>query len=408
MNKITLLLVLLFLILNLQSQDSIPKTIVSELPKVEEKKAHWSDKITIRGYTQVRYNRLFESNSDLVSEQGDKSIGNKQGFFIRRMRIIFFGQLSDNVYFYIQPDFASSASSTSLHFGQLRDAYFDVSLDKKREFRFRIGQSKVPYGFENLQSSQNRLPFDRNDALNSAVSNERDLGVFFMYCPKKVRELYSSFVNDGLKGSGDYGIFSFGLYNGQVANKPELNNNSHIVSRLTYPIKLGNQIIEPGIQAYSGMWVMPKDQITSTTKVVKSYEYLDQRYAASLVLYPKPFGIQAEYTIGKGPEYDAGKDSILTKDLKGGYVTLSYIIKIKKHIIIPFVRASTYQGGKKHELDARSYRVDEIEGGIEYQPFKNFEFTAAYLYSDRTTSDRTKENNYQFGSLLRLQAQLNF
>ena len=408
MNKVTLILVLLFLILNLQSQDSIPKTIVSELPKVEEKKAHWSDKITIRGYTQVRYNRLFESNSDLVSEQGDKSIGNKQGFFIRRMRIIFFGQLSDNVYFYIQPDFASSASSTSLHFGQLRDAYFDVSLDKKREFRFRIGQSKVPYGFENLQSSQNRLPFDRNDALNSAVSNERDLGVFFMYCPKKVRELYSSFVNDGLKGSGDYGIFSFGLYNGQVANKPELNNNSHIVSRLTYPIKLGNQIIEPGIQAYSGMWVMPKDQITSTTKVVKSYEYLDQRYAASLVLYPKPFGIQAEYTIGKGPEYDAGKDSILTKDLKGGYVTLSYIIKIKKHIIIPFVRASTYQGGKKHELDARSYRVDEIEGGIEYQPFKNFEFTAAYMYSDRTTSDRTKENNYQFGSLLRLQAQLNF
>jgi hypothetical protein len=408
MNKITLILVLLLLILNLQSQDSIPKTIVSELPKVEEKKAHWSDKITIRGYTQVRNNRLFESNSDLVSEQGDKSIGNKQGFFIRRMRIIFFGQLSDNVYFYIQPDFASSASSTSLHFAQLRDAYFDVSLDKKREFRFRIGQSKVPYGFENLQSSQNRLPFDRNDALNSAVSNERDLGVFFMYCPKKVRELYSSFVNDGLKGSGDYGIFSFGLYNGQVANKPELNNNSHIVSRLTYPVKLGNQIIEPGIQAYSGMWVMPKDQITSTTKVVKSYEYLDQRYAASLVLYPKPFGIQAEYTIGKGPEYDAGKDSILTKDLKGGYVTLSYIIKIKKHIIIPFVRGSTYQGGKKHELDARSYRVDEIEGGIEYQPFKNFEFTAAYLYSDRTTSDRTKENNYQFGSLLRLQAQLNF
>ena len=408
MNKVTLILVLLFLILNLQSQDSIPKTIVSELPKVEEKKAHWSDKITIRGYTQIRYNRLFESNSDLVSEQGDKSIGNKQGFFIRRMRIIFFGQLSDNVYFYIQPDFASSASSTSLHFAQLRDAYFDVSLDKKREFRFRIGQSKVPYGFENLQSSQNRLPFDRNDALNSAVSNERDLGVFFMYCPKKVRELYSSFVNDGLKGSGDYGIFSFGLYNGQVANKPELNNNSHMVTRLTYPVKLGNQIIEPGIQAYSGMWVMPKDQITSTTKVVKSYEYLDQRYAASLVLYPKPFGIQAEYTIGKGPEYDAGKDSILTKNLKGGYVTLSYIIKIKKHIIIPFVRGSTYQGGKKQELDARSYRVDEIEGGIEYQPFKNFEFTAAYMYSDRTTSDRTKENNYQFGSLLRLQAQLNF
>jgi hypothetical protein len=38
-----------------------------------------------------------------------------------------------------------------------------------KEYRVRIGQSKVPYGFENLQSSQNRLSLDRNDALNSAV-----------------------------------------------------------------------------------------------------------------------------------------------------------------------------------------------------------------------------------------------
>jgi hypothetical protein len=150
-----------------------------------EKKSGWYEKINIRGYVQVRYNRLFETNPDLKSDQGDKSIGNFGGFFIRRNRLILSGQLSDHVYFYIQPDFASSASTTSLHFAQIRDAYFDVSLDKNKEFRFRIGQSKVPYGFENMQSSQNRLPLDRNDALNSAVANERDLGVFFYYAPKK-------------------------------------------------------------------------------------------------------------------------------------------------------------------------------------------------------------------------------
>ncbi len=59
MSKINLFLSLLFLILNLQSQDSIPKTIVSEFPKVEDKKTHWSDKITIRGYTQISYNHIF-------------------------------------------------------------------------------------------------------------------------------------------------------------------------------------------------------------------------------------------------------------------------------------------------------------------------------------------------------------
>lgn len=422
MKRLILLILGLQFTICLHGQDTLvkhrPDTLVKpttpvEPAKVEEvKKSHWFDKINIRGYVQVRYNRLFETNSNLKSEQGDKSVGNFGGFFIRRARIILFGQVSDNVYFYIQPDFASSASSTGLHFAQIRDCYFDVSFDKKKEFRVRFGQSKVPFGFENMQSSQNRMPLDRNDALNSAVSNERDLGAFFYYAPKKVRELYSSLVNDGFKGSGDYGVFAFGLYNGQTANKPEANNNSHWVTRLTYPFKLGNQIIEPAVQMYSGIYTVGSDQLTSTstgiTKTVKSKEYLDERYAATVVLYPKPFGIFAEYNMGKGPEYDVKTDSVLTKDLKGGYVTLCYLLKIKKQIIIPFVRGTIYEGGKKHETDARSYKVNEIEGGIEYQPIKNFEVTTSWLYSDRTTSDRAKEDNYQFGSFLRIQAQLNF
>jgi hypothetical protein len=371
-----------------------------------EKKSGWYEKINIRGYVQVRYNRLFETNPDLKSDQGDKSIGNFGGFFIRRNRLIISGQLSDHVYFYIQPDLASSASTTSLHFAQIRDAYFDVSLDKNKEFRFRIGQSKVPYGFENMQSSQNRLPLDRNDALNSAVANERDLGVFFYYAPKKVRELYNSLVNDGLKGSGDYGIFGVGLYNGQTANKPEINNNSHWVARLSYPFKLRNQIIEPGIQMYSGQYKL--DQTTTGVKKNATLDYLDERMAASFIVYPKPFGIQAEYNVGKGPQYDFVKDSISTKDLKGGYVTLSYLIKVKKQIIIPFARYTFYEGGKKFELDARAYNVKEFEGGIEYQPFKNFEITTSWVHSEKWTSDKAKKDNFQVGSFLRIQCQLNF
>jgi hypothetical protein len=381
-------------------------TIATPTVSMSEKKSNWYDKIQVRGYVQVRYNRLFETNPDLKSDQGDRSIGNLGGFFIRRNRLILSGQLNEHVYFYIQPDFASSASATSLHFAQIRDAYFDVSIDKKKEFRFRIGQSKVPYGFENMQSSQNRLPLDRNDALNSAVANERDLGLFFYYAPKKVRDLYSSLVNDGLKGSGDYGVVGFGLYNGQTANKPEINNNSHWVARVSYPFKLWNQIIEPGVQMYSGNYKL--DQTSTGVKKNKSLEYLDERMAGSFVLYPKPFGIQAEYNIGKGPQYDYLIDSISTKDLKGGYVTLSYLIKLKKHVLIPFARYSTYQGGKKMELDARAYDVNEFEGGIEYQPLKQFEITVSWVHSEKWTSDRAKKDNFQTGSFMRVQCQLNF
>lgn len=374
----------------------------------KEKKPNWFESFSIRGYVQARYNRLLETNAQLKNEQGDKSWGADGGFFLRRVRVILYGHVYKNIYFYIQPDFGSSASTTGLHFGQLRDCYFDVGVDKKNEFRFRIGQSKVPFGFENMQSSQNRLPLDRNHALNSAVSNERDLGVFFYWAPKNIRERFSKLVSDGDKGSGDYGVLGLGVYNGQTANKPELNNRPHVVARLTYPFKIGSQIIEPALQGYTGKYVVAKDQLSPGVKHVKDLNYTDQRVAASFVMYPKPFGIQAEYNVGKGPEFNPATDSIEVQNLSGGYITLNYKAHIKKQLIFPFVRGHYYDGGKKHEKDARSYTVKELELGVEWQPSKNFELVAMYTISNRRFEDFSLQNNTQAGRLLRLQAQVNF
>lgn len=386
---------------------SMTDTTQASTKAAGEKK--WFETISIRGYAQVRYNRLLETNPDLGNEQGDKSWGKGGGFLLRRMRVILFGQISKQVYFYFQPDFASAISSGNLHFGQLRDAYIDLGVDKNNEFRFRIGQSKVPYGFENMQSSQNRLPLDRNDALNSAVANERDLGVFFYWAPAKKRQLFSSLVRSGLKGSGDYGVFVFGAYNGQTANKPEQNDQLHVVGRFSYPFQVGKQIIEPGIQAYSGKYVVPRDQMSLGAKFKQDRNYIDQRVAASFVLYPKPFGVMAEYNIGRGPEYNTATDSIETSPLHGGYITLSYMIRNQQsQVFIPFIRAQYYNGGKKHELDARSYRVRELEIGLEWQPVKQFELVAMYTFSNRRYEDHLLQNNLQKGSLLRLQAQFNF
>ncbi|MES2558567.1 MAG: porin [Bacteroidota bacterium] len=373
-----------------------------------EKKSNWYDNVSIRGYMQVRYNRLLETNDQLKCEQCDKSMGQDGGFFIRRMRIILFGQVSKKVYFYVQPDFASSASTSGLHFGQLRDAYVDVGLDDNNEFRFRIGQSKVPYGFENMQSSQNRLALDRNDALNSAVSNERDLGVFFYWAPKKTRDLFASLVRDGLKGSGDYGVFALGAYNGQTANKPEANDELHYVSRLSYPFQFNKQILELGVQAYTGKYTLYTDQLTKGVGSVTNLTYLDQRAAASVILYPKPFGVQAEYNIGKGPEFNKTTKAIETQNLSGGYVLVNYMIKYNTQLFFPFARYTVYDGGKKFEKDARSYNVEDYELGLEWQPFKTFELVVMYTMSDRKFEDFALQNNHQKGQLLRIQAQLNF
>lgn len=396
--------------------DSINKAKEQE-DKNKPKKEHWYDNIGIRGYAQVRYNGLLSSNDKVSCDQCDKSWGttstaadakSNNGFFIRRARIVFSGQIHPNVYFYIQPDFASSPTSGVNNFAQIRDAYFDLSFDTKKEFRVRVGQSKVPFGFENLQSSQNRLTLDRNDALNSAVSNERDLGVFFYWAPSKIRDRFAMLVKDGYKGSGDYGVFAFGAYNGQTANKLEANRNLHVVTRVSYPFVIGDQIIEPGIQAYTGKWAFGSE-LSSGVTTPNKLNTIDQRVAATFVLYPKPFGVQAEYNFGKGPRYDKVTNSVEASDLEGGYVTLNYKWDLPKHqFLYPFAKFQYYDGGKKFEKDARSYVVRDYELGLEWQPFKAFELVAEWVIADRTFEDSALPNNRQRGNLLRLQAQFNF
>ena len=395
----------LLLLLVTQAHGQAPDTV--QRPTAAAKK--WFETFAIRGYVQARYNRLLETNPNLTCEQCDRSWGNNGGFFLRRIRIIFSGQLHERVYFYIQPDFASTPSgSTSQNFGQLRDAYMDLGLDKASQFRLRVGQSKVPFGFENMQSSQNRLPLDRADALNSALSNERDLGAFFYWAPTVVRQRFAMLVKEGLKGSGDYGMVGLGAFNGQTANRPELNNQRHVVARVSYPLLLGRHIIEPSLQAYTGQYVVAPDQLSRGVKHRSDLSYPDQRVAATFVLYPQPFGVQAEYNVGRGPEFAPQTGSIETRSLQGGYVLLNYRLRYQQQQLLPFVRAQYYNGGKKHERDARSYTVHEAEFGVEWQPLSSFELVAMYTLSSRRFEDFQKPDNLQSGRLLRLQAQLNF
>ncbi|WP_210487853.1 porin [Rufibacter aurantiacus] len=386
---------------------SAQDSVVAKPKAPEAAKAHWYEKISLRGYVQVRYNRLLESNPDLRTEY-DRSVGNNGGFLIRRARLVFSGNVHERVYIYIQPDLASTPSgSSSIHFAQIRDAYADVSLDKKKEYRVRIGQSKIPYGFENMQSSQNRLTLDRGDALNTALPNERDLGVMFYWAPEHIRKRFSELANSRFKGSGDYGVFALGVYNGQTANKQEANNNQHLVARLSYPFMFKNgQIIEPGIQAYTGVYTVTSDQLSNAE--VKGGNFADRRVAASFVLYPKPFGFQAEYNVGEGPTFDPATYSIKTKSLTGGYAQAMYAFKFGEQNFIPFLKVQYFEGGRKAETDARFSKVYETEIGVEWQPMPAFELATQYTITDRTNRDGRNLDNRQNGQLLRVQAQINF
>ncbi|WP_072159108.1 porin [Persicobacter sp. CCB-QB2] len=379
-------------------------------------KSKWFDKIKISGYAQMRYNDLYKTNPDMECEQCDGTYGGNDGMSFRRIRIKFSGYLHERVYFYIQPDFAGGNSNNV----SLRDAYFDLMFTSDRRWRLRLGQSKVPFGFENMQSSQNRLSLDRNDAINSALKNERDMMAVVYYTPTIVQERFKKLQNQQLKGSGNYGMFALGAFNGQTANNADENLNKHIVTRLTYPFELANgQIFEAGIQAYAGQYVTTKVSEGVMAEVTgengqkemvsaEGMEWDDARLGASFIWYAMPFGFQTEYNVGVGPEYDPATNTIQRKPLKGGYAQMSYRMELGQHLVLPFWRYTNYEGGKKFETDARSYDMQEIEVGFEWQPNQAFELVALYAYADRTYNDSLNPDNRQTGSLIRLQAQINF
>jgi hypothetical protein len=84
------------------------------------------------------------------------------------------------------------------------------------------------------------------------------------------------------------------------------------------------------------------------------------------------------------------------------------MLNFKNNVLIPFVRYQVYQGGKKHELDARSYNVEDLEIGVEWQMSRYFELVMMYTMSSRRFEDFANQDNYQRGNLLRIQAQVNF
>jgi len=354
----------------------------------------WYEKLSIRGYVQTRYTALLENEGEGEwFHPADRSVREDAGFFIRRARLILSGDVSDHLYVYIQPDFNALPADGDFSV-QLRDAYTDISIDQAKTFRFRVGQSKVPFGWVNMQSSQNRIPLERPEAFNYAVEGERDVGIFFYWAPADIRARFKELVASGLKGSGDYGVFGLGVYNGQGLNRLDTNNNVHIFSRLTYPFKLKNgQFIEPGIQAYWGRF-SPRLAPIGDPPIEPSVPddgVIDRRVGASFIYYPQPFGLDSEWVVGDGPEL-VDNDRIESKFLWGGYVQAFYQYKFRYGTAFPFVRWQYYDGGRKFGRDAPHVTLNEWDFGIEYSPIPMLELTLDYAY----TPTRTNSNEYPY------------
>jgi len=374
-------------------------------PVTQPSSTRWYDRVTLRGYAQVRYNRLFESNPRLVCTQCDRSLGQNNGIALRRARVSIVAQVSDRVRVVLQPDFTAEAGEAS-GMAQVRDAYAEIAFDGSHATRVRLGQTNVPFGFENLVSSAKRLPFDRADPLNSAAPTERDMGIFLLWTPRAARARYQTLTAGLDKGTGDFGVVSLAAYGGQTANRPEQNDNLHTAARLAYPFSVGGQIVEGVLNGYAGRYVVTPAQRTAGGN--DPLEFADRRVGAALVLHPRPLGLQAEWNVGTGPEADPDTRTIRQHRLSGGYVQAMLHTRALGRAVTPYARAQRYDGAKKFETDARRHRVRELEVGAEWLATPDVEVTAAFMAGERETADFVNPDDLQRGRRVRLQAQIAF
>jgi len=356
----------------------------------------WYERISLRGYTQFRYTTLF--NRDLTPNlvaPADSSVNENETFFIRRGRFILSGDVTEHVFLYAQVDYFGSVGGSGDRGVQTRDLYADIAIDKDKEHRLRVGQSKVPFGFVNLQSSQNRGPFERPDALNSAAEGERDIGVFYYWAPKPIRDLFRKLVRDGLKGSGDYGVFGVGAYSGQGLNRSDTNGETHWIARASYPFQLqSGQIFELGVQAYTGDFVANTQAIGGVTPTAKPDGLDDQRVGISAVMYPQPFGFEFEWNWGRGPELARDRLSINEESLHGGYLQVNYALSTGGQALFPFVRWNYYDGARKFARNAPWSEVNELDLGLEWSPWPEIEVALMYTH----TFERTDTASSPFDS----------
>ncbi len=375
----------------------------------------WYERIKMRGYAQFRYEAVLDERNGTLNVPNDALANDLQTFGLRRGRMVFSGDINQHLYMYLQADYFANLSGTNAL--QARDYYADISLDPAREFRVRIGQSKVPYGWSNMQSSQNRLALERADGINSAVEGERDIGAYLMWAPYEIRNRFKDLVKMGLRGSGDYGLVTVGAYSGNGLNRADNNGQPHYLARVTYPFEFPNgQFFEVGLQAYTGKFLPATQKFSDgPAPTVAEKGVRDQRVGISAILYPQPFGLEAEWNWGQGPTLSEDMKTIVSEDLSGGYLQASY-----RHIfqdqqeLIPFVRWQHYDGGRKFATNAPNNSVDEIGIGLRYIPYPELELTLMYTHGNRTnTTSNTavsRADHYQNvrADYIGIQAQVNF
>jgi len=372
----------------------------------------WFERINMNGYVQFRYST--RSDAKLTNPQGESLSNNHpQDFFFRRIRMVLQGQTSDRTSFFFQAAHEGNGfRAQELELVDMRGDYY-LTLDKVH--RIVYGLHRVPNSFDTYRSSSQRQELDRGEAVQTGAPGERDLGLAYYWSPKIAQERFNQLAAYH-NGPGDYGVFGLMVYNGQGRSATELNKDKHLGAKLAYPFQLPNgRLLETGVLGFTGEYIVAGTGSPTSTSSNRCYKNLsgtgcaiqDKRVTAYIWSPPQPWGVMAEYTVGRGPERDE-TGIVREQELHGGYAQLNYTWRYSDiGMLTPYARYGYYHGGMKNVTAAAADNT-MWNLGLVWEPDTHLRLVSEYSIHNRldTTNIRFNTPQEEFnGQMLRFQIQ---
>ncbi len=372
----------------------------------------WYERIKMNGYAQLRYTTRSQNN--LTNQQGESFSNNHpQDFFFRRIRLVFEGQVSERIAFFLQ--FALEGNGFDLENNEMVDMYGDYYITTDKVHRFRFGLHRVPNSFDTYRSSSQRQELDRAEAVQTGAPGERDLGLAYYWSPKIAQQRFTRLAAYH-NGPGDYGVFGIMVYNGQGRSQTEQNRNKHIGAKLAYPWELPDgRLVETGVLGYTGEFVVGSVGALGSSSATRCSNPLrgsgcpiqDKRITAYIWSPPQPWGVMAEYVIGRGPERDA-QGIVREQALHGGYAQLNYTWRYSDvGMLTPYIRYGYYHGGMKN-FQAAAADNTMWNFGLVWEPDTHLRLVSEYSLHDRLDTTALRFNTPQeeiYGQMMRFQIQ---
>jgi phosphate-selective porin len=305
------------------------------LSKIKAFPVNASKKLTLGGYTQVRYQALEET-------------GKPDGFDIRRARLDVKGNISPYWGYRVQFDLAGSP--------KLLDAYVDLKLNET--LNLTIGQAKIPFSLENLASSTQLLLIDRSQVVEALTArgkdpvgnqNGRDIGLL----------LGGTLVKLKSRPVVDYRL---GVYNGAGINVADNNERKDYAARLIVHPVAGLDISGA---YYDGSRLVPEVK-TENVVTTPAANVNRDRYGFDLSYDLKNFSLRSEYIHGKDNQTER----------EGYYVMGGYSFFQKKWQLV--AKYDFYDADKAKADDASTWAVL----GINYFVNANTKLQANYTFKD--------------------------